>query len=279
MNCIQPERARVGDVEVAAVVGLDLVDRGQDLPAHAVLHAGGLVDREQEGRDPELVDEEVRHADRSRPGGRERVGRVRGGGGAVGLVSFGASTSTLSCVDRRDRRPRSLQSRPEVEVEHFLILTIGVLGVRLLGRRLRGACPSPGRRSRPGAVARRGGAPWSRRARGGRAGRAGRGVRGRRRGRRRSAPAWASRPGPPWASRRGLGRRRPSPRARLSTGAGAVTVGVLVGRARRRRVLRGRDRAEDGGEHGRRGQRDGEDAAGHGSGVWRSGGGVLRVHV
>ena len=61
-----------GDVQVAAVVGLDLVDRGEDLPADAVLDAGGLVDREQERRDPELVDEEVRHADRGGARGRQR---------------------------------------------------------------------------------------------------------------------------------------------------------------------------------------------------------------
>ena len=71
------ERAGGGDVQVAAVVGLDLVDRGQHLPAHAVLHAGGLVDREEEGRDPELVDEEVRHTYPSGAGDRERVARVR----------------------------------------------------------------------------------------------------------------------------------------------------------------------------------------------------------
>ena len=76
MNCIQPERAGGGDVEVAAVVGLDLVDRRQDLPADAVLDAGGLVDREQERRDPELVDEEVRDADRRGAGQRQREGRV-----------------------------------------------------------------------------------------------------------------------------------------------------------------------------------------------------------
>ena len=63
------------DVEVAPVVGLDLVDRGQDLPAHAVLDARGLVDRQQERRDPELVDEEVGHADRRGPG--ERLGERR----------------------------------------------------------------------------------------------------------------------------------------------------------------------------------------------------------
>ena len=78
-----PERARGGDVEVAAVVGLDLVDRGEHLPAHAVLDAGGLVDGEEEGRDAELVDEEVRDADRSRARGGERVAGVRRGRGAV----------------------------------------------------------------------------------------------------------------------------------------------------------------------------------------------------
>ena len=84
-----PERAGGGDVQVAAVVRLDLVDRGEHLPAHAVLDAGGLVDREQEGRDPELVDEEVRHADRGGAGERGRVGRVRGGGRAVGALERG----------------------------------------------------------------------------------------------------------------------------------------------------------------------------------------------
>src|SRR4029078_3519133 len=45
------EGAGGGDVEVAAVVGLDLVDRGEHLPAHAVLDTGGLVGRQQEGRE------------------------------------------------------------------------------------------------------------------------------------------------------------------------------------------------------------------------------------
>ena len=80
------QRAGGGHVEVAAVVGLDLVDRREHLPAHAVLDAGGLVDGEEEGRDAELVDEEVRDADRSRAGGRDRVARVRGGRGAVGAL-------------------------------------------------------------------------------------------------------------------------------------------------------------------------------------------------
>ncbi len=79
------ERAGRAHVQVAAVVGLDLVDRGEDLPAHAVLDAGGLVDREQERRDPQRVDDDVRDAgDRRREErGRqvaERVGRGVGRG-------------------------------------------------------------------------------------------------------------------------------------------------------------------------------------------------------
>ncbi len=101
------ERAGRGDVQVAAVVGLDLVDRREDLPADAVLDAGGLVDREQEGRDPELVDEEVRDADRRGAGRRQREGRVvdrrravdvaaggRGHLGAGALASLRAPSSS-----------------------------------------------------------------------------------------------------------------------------------------------------------------------------------------
>ena len=66
-------RAGGRDVEVAAVVGLDLVDRREDLPAHAVLDAGGLVDRQQEDRDPEPLDHEVRHSRHGR-GRRQQIG-------------------------------------------------------------------------------------------------------------------------------------------------------------------------------------------------------------
>ncbi len=69
-------RAGAGDVDVAAVAGLDLVDRRQHLPRHAVLHAGGLVDRQQERGDLEVVDEEVGDADRHGREGSERVGRL-----------------------------------------------------------------------------------------------------------------------------------------------------------------------------------------------------------
>jgi hypothetical protein len=87
------QRAGGGDVQVAAVVRLDLVDRGQDLPPDAVLDAGGLVDGEEEGRDAELLDEEVRDADRSGARHRERVARVRGRGRAVGVVGGGGGVA------------------------------------------------------------------------------------------------------------------------------------------------------------------------------------------
>ena len=60
MNCIHPTAPARGHVQVAAVVGLDLVDRRQHLPAHAVLDPRRLVDRQQERRHPELPDDEVR---------------------------------------------------------------------------------------------------------------------------------------------------------------------------------------------------------------------------
>ena len=67
------------DVQVAAVVGLDLVDRREDLPADAVLDAGGLVDRQQEERDAELADDEVGDAVGGRGAGQgvEEAGVAR----------------------------------------------------------------------------------------------------------------------------------------------------------------------------------------------------------
>src|SRR4029079_2911946 len=76
-------------------VGLDLVDRGEDLPAHAVLDAGSLVDRQQEARDAELVDEEVRHADPRRTA--ERFGKR-------GVADRGAGRRAAS-RNGRGRRP------------------------------------------------------------------------------------------------------------------------------------------------------------------------------
>jgi hypothetical protein len=104
---------RRAHVEVAAVVSLDLVDRREHLPAHAVLHTGGLVDRQEEERDPESVDGAVRDAEggagvrqAGREGGRGRRRDGRGGrrrgrgrrrprrrggrlGAAAGLVAWG----------------------------------------------------------------------------------------------------------------------------------------------------------------------------------------------
>ena len=70
--------AGAGDVEVGAEAGLDFVDRGQHLPGDPVFGSAGLVDRQQEGRDLEGVDDEVGDADRGRPEGRDRRRRVGG---------------------------------------------------------------------------------------------------------------------------------------------------------------------------------------------------------
>ena len=78
--------ARRGDVEVGAERGLDPVDRGQHLPRHPVLGAAGLVDRQQERRDLELVDDEVGDADRGRAELGDREARVGVRRRAVGVA-------------------------------------------------------------------------------------------------------------------------------------------------------------------------------------------------
>ncbi len=60
-----PDGTGGGHGEVAAVVGLDFVDPGEDLPGNVVLDRGGLVDGQQEQRDAVEVE------------------RLRGGGGAA----------------------------------------------------------------------------------------------------------------------------------------------------------------------------------------------------
>ena len=92
------QRAGRGDVEVAPVVGLDLVDRREHLPAHAVLDAGRLVDRQQERRDAELVDEEIRHADRDGAGQRERHRGVVGRGDPAGVAQRGGVFAGVALV-------------------------------------------------------------------------------------------------------------------------------------------------------------------------------------
>src|SRR3712207_7110493 len=54
------------------------------------LHDALPIYREQEGRDAELLDEEVRDADRSRAGRGDRERRVADGGGAARLAQAGA---------------------------------------------------------------------------------------------------------------------------------------------------------------------------------------------
>ena len=80
------DRAGAGDVGVGAEGGLDFVDRGEHLPGDPVFGAAGLVDRQQEGRDFEAVDDEVGDADRGRPEGGDRRRRVGDGGGATVVV-------------------------------------------------------------------------------------------------------------------------------------------------------------------------------------------------
>ena len=90
MNCIQPRAPGGGDVEVGAEGGLDAVDRGEHLPRHSVLGAARLVDRKQERRDRELVDDEVRDADRGGPEVGDRQPGVRVRRRAVGVAVLGA---------------------------------------------------------------------------------------------------------------------------------------------------------------------------------------------
>ena len=82
--------AGAGDVEVGAEGGLDFVDRGQHLPGDSVFGSAGLVDRQQEGRDLEGVDDEVGDADRGRAERRDRRRRVGQGRRAAG-VELGAA--------------------------------------------------------------------------------------------------------------------------------------------------------------------------------------------
>ena len=85
-----PQRTGGGDVQVAPVVGLDLVDRRQDLPPHPVLDPRRLIDRQQEHRHPELPNHEIRHTRRERRT-RQRIheARVALGGRTVRVAQRG----------------------------------------------------------------------------------------------------------------------------------------------------------------------------------------------
>ena len=84
-----------GDIEVGAEGRLYLVDRGQYLPGDPVLGTAGLIDREQEGRNLEGVDDRIRDPDRGRPERRGRQTRVLRSGGAVGVPEDGLGDSVL----------------------------------------------------------------------------------------------------------------------------------------------------------------------------------------
>ena len=91
------QRPGGGHVQVAAVVGLDLVDRRQDLPADAVLDPGRLIDRQQERRHPELANDEVRHpARRRRPRQRIHKPRIRRPRRAVRIPQAAATAAAVA---------------------------------------------------------------------------------------------------------------------------------------------------------------------------------------
>ncbi len=86
-------------------VGLDAVDRGEHLPGDPVLGAAGLVDRKQEGRDRELVDDLVRDPDRRRCEVGDAQRRVRVARAAVRIPKRAAPRSCRGLPASRSRRP------------------------------------------------------------------------------------------------------------------------------------------------------------------------------
>ena len=154
MNCIQPSGAGGGDVEVGAERGLDPVDRGEHLPGDPVLGSAGLVDRQQEGRDRELVDDEVRDADRGRAEVGDRDARVGVRRHAVGPAVGGGRS--IGCGPRSCRRcpPRRCRRVPMVRL-------VGVAG-RARRPRSRGRRgPRARRRRRPASWSSRPSSWWS----------------------------------------------------------------------------------------------------------------------
>ncbi len=78
-----------GDIEVGAEGRLYLVDRGQYLPGDSVLGTAGLIDREQEGRDLEGVDDGIGDPDGSGSKGRGGEARVPRRGSAIRVSQDG----------------------------------------------------------------------------------------------------------------------------------------------------------------------------------------------
>ena len=165
--------ARARDAQVAAVVGLDLVDRREHLPGDSVGGAGRLVDRQQERRDLEAFDEEAAStpdsedcsAERQRR--RERGRRDRAVCLARGPAEPPSPAAPRSPAPRlarvRARLGRAWRGAPGAGALRVAgACTCGVGGYRRRGGRRSGSARcsapcSPARRLRPGR--------WFRRAR------------------------------------------------------------------------------------------------------------------
>ena len=80
------------DRQVGAVVGLDFVDRREDLPGHAVLGRGGLVDRQQEQGDA---------VEGERLGGSRRAASAAARAPASAAISCGAEGDVVRAPRRR----------------------------------------------------------------------------------------------------------------------------------------------------------------------------------
>jgi hypothetical protein len=120
-----------------------------------VLDAGGLVDREQEDRDLELADDEVRDTgDSGRAGERVEEGRVRAGGRPIGVaeVVAGFPLPVARALDLTSRSKVGLFARGFVagvlgsvaRLGRLLLLLVGALRCAGVGRVGRAAAGSAG---------------------------------------------------------------------------------------------------------------------------------------
>src|SRR5262249_55372273 len=124
-----PDRAGRGDRLVAAVVGLDFVDRGEDLPWHAVPDGGRLVDGKQKQRDP---------VEPERLGGYRRFREFRGEGRRLDGEQLRGRGHVVGRSGRGGMRGR-LRGAPRP----IAVLWPGVLGGRAAAGALAGRGPLP----------------------------------------------------------------------------------------------------------------------------------------
>src|SRR5262249_28585049 len=144
-----------GDRLVAAVVGLDFVDRGEDLPRHAIPDGGGLVDGEQKQRDP---------VEPERLGGYRRFRQFRGERRRLDREQLRGRGHVVGGGGRRGTRGRVRGARRPV-----VVLRPGVLGGWAAARAFARRCLLPalsdrrrlrGPRRRAGAGRDGGRRPW-----------------------------------------------------------------------------------------------------------------------